>query len=522
MVRRRRRSQRPRQRASVRRRLQFGRRGPGVDRRRRRHHADARRVRQRGHQERIGRVSRCLVVPSNRSPSRIDQRHRRPARAGCQLGQPAGLHQRLRRTDRRPDQDRPGVVLGDIRHAERAAGCLERLQEDQRMRTGAGEPVELCLLEGRRLPDAEQAGRASPRVQVQRPPRRGKPVHGRQLLRSACGEHPKRRRPPSDVRDDEQDGVHGQERQHVRSWPSFLEHGHLGSELEVRRSAHVQRPLAGRRVLRPSLLVQLDCSADAGASTVAADAGVDHRHLGTVVVRLDDHARHEQHGGRHQQLLPARQVGRRSLVQGWLQVRPLRRSVRPDLQRTRAGGVQQRAAAADLQHALHRACHPRLHHAGLLRSALSLPAGYVYAKAGDGHRRPQMGPPGRLRGCRQHRGARLSGPADHRRHTLQPVSGARCPGGPRRSGLEHPGSARRPHLRSHRERHERHQGLVRDLLRSAFRRTAVQVAQSSGLGASRPGMDRSQRRSNGAAERDQPEPDPIGDRIRPGESRRCS
>ena len=173
-------------------------------------------------------------------------------------------------------------------------------------------------------------------------------------------------------------------------------------------------------------------------------------------------------------LLPARQVGRRSLVQGWLQVRPLRRSVRPDLQRTRTGGVQQRTAAADLQHALHRACHPRLHHAGLLRPALALPAGYVFAKARDGHRRPQMGPPGRLRGCRQHRGARLSGPADDRRHTLQPVSGARCPGGPRRSGLEHRGSARRPHLRSHRKRHQCHQGLVRDLLRSAFRRTAVQ------------------------------------------------
>ena len=107
-------------------------------------------------------------------------------------------------------------------------------------------------------------------------------------IRSADDLHP-------DVRDDEQDGVHAQERQHVRPWPCLLEHGNLGSELEVRRSAHVQRPLAGGRVLRPPLLVQLDRAADAGAATVAADAGVDHRHLGTVVVRLDHHARHEQH-----------------------------------------------------------------------------------------------------------------------------------------------------------------------------------------------------------------------------------
>ena len=48
--------------------------------------------------------------------------------------------------------------------------------------------------------------------------------------------------------------------------PRFWNHGHLGSELEVRRSAHVQRPLAGGRVVRPSLLVQLDRSADAGAA----------------------------------------------------------------------------------------------------------------------------------------------------------------------------------------------------------------------------------------------------------------
>ena len=58
VVRRRRRSQRHRQRPSVRHRLQLGRRGAGLDRRRRRHHADARRVRQRRHQERIGRVPR--------------------------------------------------------------------------------------------------------------------------------------------------------------------------------------------------------------------------------------------------------------------------------------------------------------------------------------------------------------------------------------------------------------------------------------------------------------------------------
>ncbi len=261
-------------------------------------------------------------------------------------------------------------------------GVLNVYQQTPECAPVQANPLALSVLGRHRLPDAEQAGRAGARVEVQRPPVQREPLHGRQFVRSARRDHPQRGRPPSDVRDDEQDGVHGQERQHVRPWRRVVEHRNLGSELEVRRSAHVQRPLAGRRVLRPSLLVQLDRSADAGASAAAADAGTDHRHLGTVVVGFDDHARHQQHPRRQQQLLPAGQVGWRSLVQGRLQVRSLRRGLRPHLQRARAGGVQQCTAAADLQHAVHRARDPRLHHAGLLRPALALPAGHVSRASG--------------------------------------------------------------------------------------------------------------------------------------------
>ena len=220
--------------------------------------------------------------------------------------------------------------------------------------------------------------------------------------------------------------------------------------------------------------------------------------------------------------LPGKWGGDHSL-KARLQVRPLRRGVRPHLQRTCAGGVQQRAPAADLQHAVHGARDPRLHHAGLLRPALDVHSGHVLSASGSRRSSAFVGIGRRttsLRRIFRRTRSRDSRRSTARRSTCSPRSTCRRS----RAGVVWNTVAPRvgAHLRSHRQRHERDQGFVRDLLRSAHRRSAVQVAQPGGLGPHRSRVDRSERRPDRPAERDQPEPDPLGHRLRSGQPGDCS
>ena len=76
----------------------------------------------------------------------------------------------------------------------------------------------------------------------------------------------------------------------------------------------------------------------------SADARADDRHVGTVVVGFERHARHQQHARRRRPATSCRDNwgGDHSFKVGY-KIRPLRRGLRPHLQRARAGGVQQSA-----------------------------------------------------------------------------------------------------------------------------------------------------------------------------------
>ena len=219
------------------------------------------------------------------------------------------------------------------------------------------------------------------------------------------------------------------QRQHLRPRPALLEHRHLGSELEIRRSAHLQRPLAGRRVLRPPLLVQLDRAADAGTSAAAADARAHHRHLGTVVVRFDHHARHEQHASTR---TPATSCpGSGAAI---TRSRPAT-STATTARCTTGPTAATRRRSSTAQRPLPIFSTPFT--ARVIRDFIT-PAFFdqhsVYLQ--DTYSRKRFTAILGLRWDRQEdnvaavnmRGARLSGPGDDRRDAVQPVSGARRPG----------------------------------------------------------------------------------------------
>ena len=343
-----------------------------------------------------------------------------------------------------PIKTRPGVVLGHLRDAERAAGCPERLQDTPPSARRCRRIRWAIPSRGHRLPDAEQAGRAGARVASSTSARSpgnlftvansfGQRVES---IRSADDLHPTFETTNKMAYMVKSDSTYD-------LGPAWWNTEIWDPELEVRRSAHVQRPLAGRRVLRPPLLVQLDRSADAGASAAAADAGADDRHLGTIVVGFDNHAGHEQHGRRQQQLLPPGTSGA-----AITRSRPAtntatmaRSTTAPTAGTPRRSSTVARPLPIFSTPFTARVIRDFITPAFLDQHSLYLQDTYsrkrVTAIVGL-----RLGPAGRLRRCGQHCRARLSGAADDRRDAVQPVSRARRSGGPRRRGLEHRGSAR--------------------------------------------------------------------------------
>ena len=167
MVRRRCRPERHRQWTAVRHRLQFGRRGAGVDRRGRRHDADPRRVRQRRHQERIGRVPRLdLAVPR---PIAISDRQTSPtssAREGANSGNPLVY-----------TNDYGGQLGGPIKKGRawfwaptecRTCGSASSTITSRPPSAPRGcQPARLRVRRCGRLPEHQQTGCAGARPQVQ-------------------------------------------------------------------------------------------------------------------------------------------------------------------------------------------------------------------------------------------------------------------------------------------------------------------------------------------------------------------